>query len=89
MCVCVCLIYMHVYRSIFVDEEKISPSEHSLMLTECLLRPNGGCQQSEVWIVCFISGNSNMQDKPCSAWPYRCLQARHAGSRLSLAKKHS
>ena len=39
---------------------------HSLMLTECLWRPNRGGEHSEA--VHFSCGNSSMKDRPCTTF---------------------
>jgi len=40
-------------------------------------------------MVHFSSGDGIVKDKLCSRQPCRFLQAWHAGSRLSLVKRHS
>jgi len=39
---------------------------HSLLLAECLSRPKSGCKHSEVVVVHFSSGKSDMKGKVCS-----------------------
>ena len=44
---------------------------HSSALTECLWRPNSGCEHSEGSR--FSCGDSNVEDKPCSGWPWTAV----------------
>ena len=40
------------------------------------------------WVVHFISGDSDMKDKPRAEWSYRYLRVQHAGLSSSLTKKN-
>lgn len=42
-----------------------------------------------LWVVYFISGDSDVKDTPYSGWPFRCLWAWYSGSCSSLVKGHS
>jgi len=45
--------------------------------TECLRRPNSGCEHSEKCVVQFSSGDNNVGDKPHSKWPCTTITAQN------------
>ena len=69
--------------------KKMTPTD----IQWCLLNVSGDWKvyvsTVRQWVMCFSNDDSDVNDKPCSGWPCRFLQAWHTDSWLLLAKMHS
>ena len=73
----------------FLHVEKMAPTDIHQHLLNIYGDQTVDVSTVRQWVVCFSSGDSDVEEEPCLRQPCRFLQAWHAGSCSSLVKMHS